>query len=471
MIGFDCASRGMTMLRALPEVIDIATSDDPEAVSRHIVMLDRELVQRRQLLSAACAEQLSAYNAGNPPLPRIVVLIDDIGALVELLGGHGGASHATGDTWSERLVRVLIDGRPVGIHGVVTADRRSAVPARLHAAVSNRIVLGHADRLAYADHGVPADGPAASELTPGRGWWNGNTVIQVAVASRDHSARGQRAAIEHAAAAVRECSPPDVMRSAPLPERVTLGGARRCSAPLTASIGVADVTCAEVLLDLAASHVAVIGRPRSGKSTALVTIAAGLAGGHDLYAVGTAASGLAEASIERAAFGAPHEIARLLEEVIARVDGGDRSSRATAVLLVDDLDLVDDIGLARVWERLATLPGLRIVAGVDVAAMTGFTSNPVAAALKRSRRMLVLQPDDPGEFVQVTGIRLDTRPGTRWVAGRGVLVADRVPHVLQVAAPADRARRTRVRSDTVSGVTVMTRQSLPTAAVGTASRR
>src|SRR5215218_2339133 len=122
-----------------------------------------------------------------------------------------------------------------------------------------------------------------------------------------------------------------------------------------------------------------------------------------------------------------------MEEVIARVDGGDRSSRATAVLLVDDLDLVDDIGLARVWERLATLPGLRIVAGVDVAAMTGFTSNPVAAALKRSRRMLVLQPDDPGEFVQVTGIRLDTRPGTRWVAGRGVLVADRVPHVLQVA--------------------------------------
>ena len=459
------------MLTALPHVVDIATSDDPEAVSRHIVMLDRELVRRRQLLSGACAEQLSAYNAGNPPLPRIVVLIDDIGALVELLGGHGGASLATGETWSERLVRVLIDGRPVGIHGVVTADRRSAVPARLHAAVSNRIVLGHADRLAYADLGVPADAPEVAQLTPGRGWWNGNTVIQVAVASRDHSARGQRVAIEHAGSAARDFSPPDVMRSAPLPERITLGSARRCSAPLTASIGIADVTCAELLLDLAASHVAVIGRPRSGKSTALATIAAGLADGHEVYAVGTAASGLAEASIERAAFGAPHEIARLLEDVIARVDGGRRISRGTTVLFVDDLDLLDDIGLARVWERLATLPGLRIVAAVDVAAMTGFTSNPVAAALKRSRRTLVLQPDDPGEFLQVPGVRLDARPGTRWVAGRGVLVADRVPHVLQVAVPADRARRTPVRSGTLSGVTVMTRQSLPTAAVRTASRR
>jgi hypothetical protein len=115
---------------------------------------------------------------------------------------------------------------------------------------------------------------------------------------------------------------------------------------------------------------------------------------------------------------------------------------------------------------------LRIVAAVDVAAMTSFTSNPVAAALKRSRRMLVLQPDDPGEFLQLTGVRLDARPGTRWVPGRGVLVADRVPHVLQVATSDDRGRRTHVRSSgTVSGVTVMTRQSLPTAAVGAASRR
>ena len=80
--------------------------------------------------------------------------------------------------------------------------------------------------------------------------------------------------------------------------------------------------------------------------------------------------------------------------------------------------------------------------------------------------MLVMQPDDPGEFLQMTGLRLDPRPGTQWVPGRGVLVADRVARVVQVAMYDDHDRRTPVRSGgTVSGVTVISTQSLRTAAV------
>ena len=137
------------------------------------------------------AEHLTAYNAGNPPLARIVVLIDDIGSLVETLGECATPIAAAGETWAERLVRVLIDGRHVGIHGVVTADRRSAIPARLHGAVSNRIVLGHADRLAYADHGVPRPCPLAP-LSPGPWVVEGSTVIQVASCRRSLGARPAR---------------------------------------------------------------------------------------------------------------------------------------------------------------------------------------------------------------------------------------------------------------------------------------
>jgi DNA segregation ATPase FtsK/SpoIIIE, S-DNA-T family len=471
IVAFDCASRGLAMLRPLAHVVDVATGDDLEAISRHIVMLDRELIRRRQILSQACAEHLSAYNAGNPPLPRIVVLIDDIGALVELLGGQGGGALATGETWTERLVRVLVEGRQVGIHGVVTADRRNAVPARLHAAVSNRIVLGHADRLAYADHGVPPDAPELRDLEPGRGWWNGTTVIQLAVASLDHSARGQAEAIERAAA--RDTSKPTgVLRSRPLPQRVTMGDRARRAVPLTAPLGVEDVTGREVMLDLSASHVAVIGRPRSGKSTALRTIAAGLAVGHELYAVGADASGLASAPIEHAAFGSPNAIASLLEMLARRLHDDRPSTSRPPVLLVDDLELLDDIALAHAWEHVTACRHLRMVAAVEATAMTGFTSNPVVAALKRSRQMLVLQPDDPGEFLQVTGVRLDPRPGTRWVPGRGVLVADRVARVVQVAMCDDDGRRTPVRSrGTVSGVTVISTQSIRTSAVATPTPR
>ena len=470
ILAFDGASRGLSMLRPLPHVVDVATGDDLEASSRHSVMLDRELTRRRQMLSLACAEHLSAYNAGNPPLPRIVVLIDDIGALVDLLGAQGAALTAW-ETWPERLVRVLVEGRQVGIHGVVTADRRNAVPARLHAAVSNRIVLGHADRLAYADHGVPSDAPALRELTPGRGWWNGSTVIQIAVAALDHSARGQGEAIERVAAKSTS-KPTAVLRSTPLPRRVTMRDRSRCAVPFTAPLGVEDVTCGEVTLDLAASHVAIIGRSRSGKSTALRTIAAGLTPGHELYAVGTAASGLAFAPVEHAAFGSPNAIGSLLEELTRQLHSGRPSTSRPTVLLVDDLESLDDIDLAHSWERVAACPQLRMVAAVEAAAMTGFTSNPVAAALRRSRRMLVLQPDDPGEFLQMTGVRLDPRPGTHWEPGRGVLVADRVPRIVQVATYDDDGRRTPVRSrGTVADVTVISTQSIRTAAVATPTPR
>jgi hypothetical protein len=44
----------------------------------------------------------------------------------------------------------------------------------------------------------------------------------------------------------------------------------------------------------------------------------------------------------------------------------------------------------------------------------------------------VLQPDDPTEFLQLTGVKSPARPGVRWVPGRGVLIVDRRPTIIQV---------------------------------------
>ncbi|HZB40724.1 MAG TPA: hypothetical protein VE487_07155, partial [Ilumatobacter sp.] len=177
------------------------------------------------------------------------------------------------------------------------------------------------------------------------------------------------------------------------------------------------------------------------------------------------------AAVEHATFRSANEIASLLDALALPPRTGHTSMPRPRVLLVDDLELLDDLALAAAWERVATCPQLRIVAAVDTTAITGFTSNPVAAALKRARRMLLLQPDDPGEFLQVTGVRLSTRPGTRWVPGRGVLVVDRLPRVVQVAV-CDDGGRTSVRSrGTVADVTVMSTQSLRTAAAARPARR
>jgi S-DNA-T family DNA segregation ATPase FtsK/SpoIIIE len=472
ILALDGMSRGLAALRPLPTVIDVAAADDLEAITRHIVRLDVELAQRQRQLSDAGAHRSSAATA-HVPLPRIVVLIDDIGVLVESLGGRRAGPLTAGETWSERLARVLVEGRQVGIHGIITSDRRGAVPSRLLAAVSNRVVLGLADRAGYADHGVATDSPALHDLPPGRGWWNATTVVQLAVASDDHSAHGQRAAIERVAATCL-IPPTSALHSVRLPTRIVLSDRGRASMqPGTTSlsdatrvlIGVEDVHGAGVMIDLSTSNVSVVGRAGSGRSTALRTIAAELERTHELFMVGSASSGLARSAVDRSAFGSADEVARLLDHITSPgcSEGGDGPCRR--VLVIDDLDLLDEIGLAHLWDRVARDRRLRIVASIDIAAMTGFASNPVAAMLKRSRQMLLLQPDDPGVVMQLAGTRLDVRPGLQWVPGRGLLIDDRTSRVLQVALPGDTARRTPVRSrGTVSPVTVLTTQSIRTAA-------
>ena len=307
VLAFDFASRGLAGLRCVPHVIDVATGDDLEAVTRHLVTLDRELARRRAVLAAANAETLTAYNERHAPIGRIVVLIDGFGGMVDALGDGGSILSGPSEAWTERLMRVLVDGRQVGIHPVIASDRRSAVPTRLHAAISNRLVLRHADESAYAEHGIGPSMSRSIELGPGRGLVNGVTFAEIAIAGSDHSARGQVDAIE---ALARDCdgSRTTVIASRPLPSRlpfttVALASQLGVLEPCEVPIGIIDVSGEPAVLDLRWSHVLVAGVPRSGRSTALTTVAAGLAARDDVHAIGPASSGLVAAGLEQGAFG------------------------------------------------------------------------------------------------------------------------------------------------------------------------
>jgi hypothetical protein len=101
-------------------------------------------------------------------------------------------------------------------------------------------------------------------------------------------------------------------------------------------------------------------------------------------------------------------------------------------LVADDVDAFDDMVIAPVWERLLAEDKIRLVGSVETRSMTGYTTSNAVNELRRARRQLMLQPDDPTEFLQLTGIKLPLRPGVRLVPGRGVLLADRQPVVIQV---------------------------------------
>lgn len=436
VLGFDFASRGITGLRQLGTVHDVATADDAEAVTRHIVVLERELERRRLLLGAVSAEHLTGYNERHDPLPRIVVLIDGFGGMADTFGEQIGFGSHGGDAWADRLVKIIVDGRQVGVHAVITADRRNAVPAKLHAAIANRLVLRHADEAAYADHGIPAAVVRGIDLSPGRALWRGTTTVQLASVSADPSAHAQNETLAHLGGPVAEEMSP-CLRSERLRESIAGTEVAALAGAIStgrhrARFGVIDVSGEAAVLDIDASHAVVVGPPRSGRSTALAMIADALERDHEVYRVGPASCGLARHPGARTAFGRS-EVGELLERLENVYAMGDPVR--PVVLVVDDLEGVDDPMLGSLWERLGERDALRIVASTETRTFSGFTTSALLTRLKRTRRLIVLQPEDPTEFLQLTGRKMPYRPGVASVPGRGVLLADRAAVTVQVALP------------------------------------
>ena len=312
------ASIELGHLADLAHVVDVVSSADLEALTRHVVTLEREIERRRSHFAAVQADDLTAFNADHPPVARIVVLIDGLGSIMETLGECTTPIAAAGDSWPERLVRILIDGRRVGVHAVITSDRRGVIPARLLAAIPNRIVLRHAEPIAYAEHGIASTMSAGATLVPGRGWWRAATVMQICVVSADHSAPGQRQAIQRLGRSIAR--PPRVaVWSVPLPASVTVP--HRLVSPGMVAIGVEDVSGELVLLDLDRSNMLVVGGARTGKSTALATIAIGMARDREVHVVTADAGGMVVPGATTMVGGDAAAVARLLDDLTARVRG------------------------------------------------------------------------------------------------------------------------------------------------------
>ena len=471
----DAASRGLRSLAVLPSVVDVATGDDLEAVTRHLLVLEAELDRRRRLLATAGAEHLTAYNSRPDiePLDRILVVIDGFGALADsLFEGTSGFGAAADLRWADVVQRIVVDGRQVGIHSVIAADRRTSVGTRLQSAIGARLVLRHADPQSYADFGIHPTRAEALEAPVGRALLDGRTLVQVASVSADPSARGQATAVaEQASSGIR--SPTTLLASRSLPDRLgslEIDDARHASptgtdrtgaagrsevddagrspragdsvgdgaasepgdGALTSVVGIADVTGAPVDLDLGWSHALVVGPARSGRSTALVAIFRGLGRRVPTYVIGPAASPLRHLDLvaDRSVFGRASAVAPVLDRVanLAAV----ATPEAPTVVIVDDLDGFDDPILAPLWERLVAADGVRLVAAIESRSATGFTMNAAVSELRRCRRQLVLGADDPTEFLQLTGLKLPIRPGLRIVPGRAVLLTDRRPTVVQI---------------------------------------
>jgi S-DNA-T family DNA segregation ATPase FtsK/SpoIIIE len=148
-------------LAGLPHVVGLVTDLDHSRAQRALRSLDAELRHREHTLRAAGTADLDSYlGAGAPggPLPRLVVIVDELATLKAELPGFVDA-----------LVGVAQRGRSLGVHLVLATQRpRGALSENIRANTDLRIALRVQDPAESTDVIGGPDAAALDRATPGR---------------------------------------------------------------------------------------------------------------------------------------------------------------------------------------------------------------------------------------------------------------------------------------------------------------
>ena len=411
----DFGAGELRALDPLPHVGAVILANERERQARLVRHLRAELDRRRQLGAAALQGE-----------PMILTLIDGWSAFAAEYNDLAGSAVF------EAFGRVFADGPEVRMCTAVAADRASAVPGQLASLVRQRMALRLADAYDYAGFGVRST--AVPEMVPGRALLAGSgQLVQVA-----RPADGVAAAVARLGARSAVPSRPPV----PIAKLATAVGfaelatpAQLDARPWSVPIGIAERTLAAAgLVVYEGEHALVAGPARSGKSAALLTVAASCRtarpdrGGLAVIAVAGPRSPLAgdpliDEVVPPAAVG---------DKLMRLVDDATGTSRLTLVL-VDDAESIDDAG--GVLERLSTSdrPGLLFVAaGRNDGIRTGYSH--WTRPLRRSKLGVLLRPDVDLDG-DILGASLPRRAPVAMVPGRGYVVNSGEPELVQVALP------------------------------------
>jgi S-DNA-T family DNA segregation ATPase FtsK/SpoIIIE len=424
--GLDFAAGGLQMLEVLPHVGAIISGDDEERVARLLRWL-RDLVDDRAVRYAeARAGGIVDYRrlANRPDEARIILLLDGMGAFREAF------ESSVTSPWFSVFSQIATDGRAVGVHVVVSGDRSGSIPMSLSSSIQRRLVLRLANADDYAMLGVDSDvlSPASP---PGRGILDGSEV-QIAVLGGDGNVAIQGRELEALAEAMITAGVP----AAPSIERLS-DSIPASSLPASIGgkvmIGVADDDLKPVAIEPFGSFV-ISGPPGSGRTTALETIARGLAAGHPstkLFLLSTRRSALARIGIWANAADTPASISKAVAELTKMTELGDLVPGTVALFLEN---LSDFSGTPEEYDLEALIKtllkqGQFVVAESETSSWA--QSYTLGSPMKAGRKGIVLQPDDgDGELLNTSIGRI--RRGS-FPAGRGFLIGQGRSRRLQVA--------------------------------------
>ncbi|MFI7589545.1 FtsK/SpoIIIE domain-containing protein [Spongisporangium articulatum] len=260
--GVDFGAGGLALIDRLPHVGAVIAREDTDLLARLLRWLGEQVRSRAERYQKAGAATLSDYrrNANAPAEPRILLMVD--GAQVFR------SEHESRSGLWEQFVRIAVDGRAVGVHVALAADRPVSLPGSLNSALQKRVYLRMAQEdyalIGLAGSALPADAPA------GRGHLDGFEV-QVGVFRAEQAIDRQGAQLDELAGSSRMAGPaprrierlPDSVRLLDLPAQ--LGG--------DPVLGLDDLTLEPVSVKIRSTFL-VAGPPDSGRSTTVGSVAA-----------------------------------------------------------------------------------------------------------------------------------------------------------------------------------------------------
>ncbi len=416
LYAMDFGTGGLAALAGLPHCGDVIPATDRERHIRLVRMLREELQRRRQLPNTALERE-----------PTIVLLIDNVEAF------RAEFDDAYGLNVVDQVIRLFSEGPDAGVYVAATANRVGGIPPALSAATPQKLVMRLADVGDYGSFSIPRR--ALPTFLPGRGLLVAHTqVVQVASPAPDlpSAVNAIAAAAQPATAARPGTQPADRPPQAVgiLPADIDLGGlpvGNVTDEEWRLPIGVSDADLSPASLVLyEQEHAVVGGAARSGKSTALLTVAAALRRARPNATV----IGIACRRSPLRGHPAIDKLATSVEEIPGLVDTALVAAGPT-LLLVDDAEGIDD-GDGRLAQLLTMgrrNVHLAIAGRADVLrTQYGHWTQTV----RRSKAGLLLNPNLDLD-ADLLGTRLPSRLHTQMMQGRGFLVGDGRAEVVQVA--------------------------------------
>jgi S-DNA-T family DNA segregation ATPase FtsK/SpoIIIE len=399
---FDYGAGELAPLERLPHTGAVVLATERERQMRLVRHLRAELDRRRL----------------EPVDGDVVVLIDNIAAM------RAEFADADGLDLMDELARVYADGIEVGIRFAVAADRLNAVHGSWSSVTQQKWLFRLPDAHDYAAAGLTRK--HMPQAVAGRAVMSPEG-LQIQVGRPQPSVAD---AVDSIAA--RYAHEPRRARGiGALPAHVPLGSLRGRSElsgePWRIPIGVreSDLDVAELML-YEGEHALVAGPARSGKSSALWTIASSLRnGGADIHlaAAGGRRSPLSACpALDRYA-GAGGQASALFATL--------RAVPGPVVLFVDDAEGFEDVDEAIGGLLSAGRPDLHVIAAGRSDALRSLYRH-WTQTIRRSKNGLLLRPniDMDGELA---GVTLPRRSPVPFVVGRGYLAQNGEMEIVQLA--------------------------------------